>query len=69
MFGIKRNPENRLDDELSSETRANIAAWLWAIPETSDSSDSNQDKEMSSEGSANIVGGRGLSQSIFGHRS
>jgi hypothetical protein len=42
---------------------------LWAIPETSDSSDSNQDKEMSSEGSANIVGGRGLSQSIFGHRS
>ena len=60
MFGFVNKEKS--DGELSSETRANLAAWSWAFPKKSVEERSGKElkDELSSESSAMLAVTKGL---------
>jgi len=60
MFGFVNKEKS--DGELSSETRANLAAWSWAFPKKSVEERSGKElkDELSSESSAMLAAADGL---------
>lgn len=60
MFGFVNKEKS--DGELSSETRANLAAWSWAFPKKSVEERSGKElkDELSSESRAMLATAKGL---------